>query len=390
MSIASKTQQIYTGCADIRDAIKEADSTLGGGIITTLGNDIRKILNATTVLMKNPYRVVRVLNNGTTATALYGNSKVTTSDVTDVIIPSGITVISNNCLRDCSGLKNILIPDTVTTIGSYSLAGCTGIEKNLLLPSNLTSVAGFAFDNTNITSINGSNVLEADTVRLDCMCRTNISNLTVNATSVYTGYFVSDSVAHSGTLTINCTNLYANGNGQQNSQRGAMPNYEHIVINGDLRFNSTFYYSGITPYAGVLKSLRITGNVIGNGSAVVGLYNPNNSTCASFAFLEILGTISGIGKDGSGNQYGMFYTNDQRSLSANTIVHLGYNGLACSIPKFVGGNQSRVTKVYVGDGSSAEHDNSILALYTADSGWASYTSKLDTWYNYVQSGGTYA
>jgi len=77
-------------------------------------------------------------------------------------------------------------------------------------------------------------------------------------------------------------------------------------------------------------------------------------------------------------------------MSSNTIVHLSYDGLACTIPNYVGAHHSRVKKIYVGDGSSEEHDNSILALYTANSGWASYTSKLDTWYNYVQSGGTYA
>ena len=39
--------------------------------------------------------------------------------------------------------------------------------------------------------------------------------------------------------------------------------------------------------------------------------------------------------------------------------------------------------VYVGDGSSASHDNAVLAQYTADTDWSAYTSKLDTWYNYI-------
>lgn len=40
-------------------------------------------------------------------------------------------------------------------------------------------------------------------------------------------------------------------------------------------------------------------------------------------------------------------------------------------------------KIYVGDGSSAAHDDAILADYQAASGWSSYSSRLDTWYNYL-------
>lgn len=40
-------------------------------------------------------------------------------------------------------------------------------------------------------------------------------------------------------------------------------------------------------------------------------------------------------------------------------------------------------KIYVGDGSSAAHDDAILADYLADTNWATYSSRLDTWYNYL-------
>lgn len=40
-------------------------------------------------------------------------------------------------------------------------------------------------------------------------------------------------------------------------------------------------------------------------------------------------------------------------------------------------------KIYVGDGSSAVHDDAILAYYVAATGWSSYSSRLDTWYNYL-------
>ena len=40
-------------------------------------------------------------------------------------------------------------------------------------------------------------------------------------------------------------------------------------------------------------------------------------------------------------------------------------------------------KIYVGDGSSAAHDDAILQVYLADTNWAPLSSRLDTWYNYL-------
>ncbi len=40
-------------------------------------------------------------------------------------------------------------------------------------------------------------------------------------------------------------------------------------------------------------------------------------------------------------------------------------------------------KIYVGDGSSAAHDDAVLAAYQAASNWSEMVSYLDTWYNYL-------
>lgn len=39
--------------------------------------------------------------------------------------------------------------------------------------------------------------------------------------------------------------------------------------------------------------------------------------------------------------------------------------------------------IYVGDGTSQAADQAVLDMYLADSSWASYSSKLDLWYNYT-------
>ena len=40
-------------------------------------------------------------------------------------------------------------------------------------------------------------------------------------------------------------------------------------------------------------------------------------------------------------------------------------------------------KLYVGDGLSAESDDAVLDLYLAAPGWSPYSSRLDTWHNYI-------
>ena len=48
MSIATKLQTVYDGVEDIRDAIQEADITLGRGTVDTLGDDIRSLTSGGT------------------------------------------------------------------------------------------------------------------------------------------------------------------------------------------------------------------------------------------------------------------------------------------------------------------------------------------------------
>lgn len=46
---------------------------------------------------------------------------------------------------------------------------------------------------------------------------------------------------------------------------------------------------------------------------------------------------------------------------------------------------SETYKIYVGDGESAANDNALLAQYLTDVKWAAYSSRLDTWYNFLHT-----
>ncbi len=60
------------------------------------------------------------------------------------------------------------------------------------------------------------------------------------------------------------------------------------------------------------------------------------------------------------------------------IIHF----LASTPPTICSPIHTRVN-LYVGDGSSAAHDNAVRQAYLADSTWSTYSSRLDTWYNYL-------
>ena len=96
-------------------------------------------------------------------------------------------------------------------------------------------------------------------------------------------------------------------------------------------------------------------------------------------FFEVLGDITSTG----GNLF--------NKVKSGCIYHLGYNGVVTATPAYLTrGNNAGITKIYVGDGSSQAADQAVLDQYLADSDWAAYASKLDLWYNYVQSSGEYA
>ena len=73
--------------------------------------------------------------------------------VRNVIIPNGITRISDSAFLNCSSLKSINIPDSVTSIGDFAFSGCSSLTS-VTIPDSVTSIGGWAFSNcSSLTSI---------------------------------------------------------------------------------------------------------------------------------------------------------------------------------------------------------------------------------------------
>ncbi len=67
--------------------------------------------------------------------------------VTNLIIPDGVTYISNRAFGGYKGLTSVTIPNSVTSIEDYAFAGCSGLAY-VTIPNSVTSVGGGAFNGT--------------------------------------------------------------------------------------------------------------------------------------------------------------------------------------------------------------------------------------------------
>ena len=74
-------------------------------------------------------------------------------EITNLVIPEGVTSIGKYAFSDCSGLTSVSLPSSVTSIGKYAFYGCSGLTE-IVIPEGVTSIGSNAFYNcTNLTSL---------------------------------------------------------------------------------------------------------------------------------------------------------------------------------------------------------------------------------------------
>ena len=74
------------------------------------------------------------------------------SALTKVVLPTGLKSLGAEAFRSASSLTEIVLPEGLEKIESGAFKYCSGLE-NIKLPSTLVSVAEYAFEGTNITSL---------------------------------------------------------------------------------------------------------------------------------------------------------------------------------------------------------------------------------------------
>ena len=93
-------------------------------------------------------------------TAIGNNAFYNCSSLTSVTIPNSVTDIGESAFRDCNGLTSVTIDNSVISIGEGSFQGCTGLTS-LIIPDNVTSIGKSAFSGCSaLTSISIGSSLE--------------------------------------------------------------------------------------------------------------------------------------------------------------------------------------------------------------------------------------
>jgi hypothetical protein len=73
--------------------------------------------------------------------------------VEDLIIPEGVTSITNCAFYNCNQITSVTLPDGLTSIGTYAFYGCNQINS-VTFPNSLESIGNYAFYCDNLLTIN--------------------------------------------------------------------------------------------------------------------------------------------------------------------------------------------------------------------------------------------
>ena len=67
-------------------------------------------------------------------------------------IGEGITIIGNQCFRDCSRLEEVKLPESLTRIGANAFIRCSSL-KEITLPEKIRKIGDFAFAATALEQV---------------------------------------------------------------------------------------------------------------------------------------------------------------------------------------------------------------------------------------------
>lgn len=69
---------------------------------------------------------------------------INNKEVNNLIIPNGVTSISNKAFKGCSNLSSVIFSNSVKTIGVHAFSGCSGLTE-ITIPKNINLIENFAF-----------------------------------------------------------------------------------------------------------------------------------------------------------------------------------------------------------------------------------------------------
>ena len=149
-SVTSIGSSAFYNCYDLTSVtIPDGVTSIGGnafygcsGLKDIYITDLAAWCNIKFELAKNGYDYLCCFSNPMRyANNLYLNNEI----VTDLVIPEGVTSISDCAFYRCGSLTSITIPDSVTSIGKSAFYGCSGL-KSLTIGKGITNIDGNPFE----------------------------------------------------------------------------------------------------------------------------------------------------------------------------------------------------------------------------------------------------
>ena len=217
------------------------------------------------------------------------------SSLASITIPENVTSIGNYAFQGCSRLKDITIPESVTSISNYAFQGCTGL-MNIVLPQSLSSIGHYAFQGcislTDITIPEGVPCI-SNSVFDGCSSLTSIT-IPESVTSIGYASFEDCSSLTSITIPESVTSIAGKAfEGCSSLTSISIPesvtSIEEQVFRGCSSLTSITIPEGVTSIGRnafreclSLTSITIPRNVISIGSDVFGAYGTSSLTSITF------------------------------------------------------------------------------------------------------------
>ena len=220
------------------------------------------------------------------------------NNLTNVIIPDGVTTIGYYAFSSCSSLTSVTIPDSVTSIGYSAFSGCSSLTS-VTIPDSVTTIGGSAFDSCySLASITipDSVTTIGDSAFYNCNSLTKVTipdSVTTIGDSAFFGcdnlasVTIPDSVTTIGDSAFyNCSSLTS----------VTIP--DSVTIIGDMAFVNCVYLTNIT---------------IGKGLSSIGQQ--------AFAYIPSTFTVDSGNENFSTSEDGkILYNKDKTTLIASTAI----------------------------------------------------------------------